>query len=429
MSTEKLIVKNFLNLEDIELDLKKINIIIGRQAEGKSILAKLVYFFRNFFVEYRNSVIFNHNKREFDKKLRDNFQQIFPRYAWKEQDFKIIYNFEQFSIELYNKVSSNNRHRFTLSYSEELSKVRRSLCKVWQKQLESNPAQEIQASFQEVTDLLHKHLFHHDEKLKIDNPVFMPAGRSFFANVESNIFSFLLSNVSLDYFIKDFGSDYEFVKKVYQYREEFNSSHYKKLNEIINNILAGTYVQQKGEDYISTRKDGRKIHIANASSGQQEFLPMAIILSVIPFVTISKLTNHIFFIEEPEAHLFPKSQKIIIDLIAFIFNVTDKNNRFFITTHTPYVLTAFNNLIQAGNTLKAIQKRDDSPEKLKQLYSIVPKEQILDLEDIGAYLLENGQVTSIIDPENKIIDAQIIDEVSNQIFDTFQQLVDLEIED
>jgi predicted ATPase len=42
---EKLIVKNFLTVQDIELDIKKINVIIGRQAEGKSILAKLVYFF------------------------------------------------------------------------------------------------------------------------------------------------------------------------------------------------------------------------------------------------------------------------------------------------------------------------------------------------------------------------------------------------
>ncbi|MGK7931169.1 MAG: AAA family ATPase, partial [Microcystaceae cyanobacterium] len=403
MSIEKLTVKNFLNLDDIELEVKKINIIIGRQAEGKSILAKLVYFFRNFFVDYRNSIIFNQNKREFDKKIRDTFQSIFPRYAWKDQDFQIVYIFEHFLIELRNKASSNNRHILALTYSQELSKARRNLCKVWQKNLEKNPAIEIQDSFEEVTELLHKNLLSDNEKIKIDNPVFMPAGRSFFANVESNIFSFWRSNVSIDYFIKDFGSDYQFVKNIYQYAEQFNPDHHKKMKEIIENILDGIYIQHKGEDYISIRKDKRRIHLSNASSGQQEFLPMSLILSVLPFGNVSGLTNHIFFIEEPEAHLFPKSQKRIIDLIALIFNVTEGKNRFFITTHTPYVLTALNNLIQAGNTRKAIRKRMNPQNDFKKLYSLVPKEQILDIEDIGAYLLEDGKIKTIIDPENQII--------------------------
>jgi hypothetical protein len=235
---------------------------------------------------------------------------------------------------------------------------------------------EIQVDFQEVTDLLHTTLFSDNDKLKIDNPVFMPAGRSFFANLESNIFSFLISNVSIDYFIKDFGSDYQFVKKIYQYAGQFNPDHYKKIKEIIENILDGIYIQHKGEDYISIRKDKRRIYLSNASSGQQEFLPMSLILSVIP-----------------------------------------------------YVLTAFNNLIQAGNTRKAIQKRKNPQNDFKKLYALVPKEQILDIEDIGAYMLEDGKVKTIIDSENQIIDAQIIDEVSNQIFDTFQELIDLETEE
>ena len=41
---EKLTVKKFLNIKDIEFNLSKINIIIGQQASGKSVIAKLVYF-------------------------------------------------------------------------------------------------------------------------------------------------------------------------------------------------------------------------------------------------------------------------------------------------------------------------------------------------------------------------------------------------
>jgi AAA15 family ATPase/GTPase len=67
---EKLIVSNFLNLKDIELDLNKFNIIIGPQAQGKSVLAKLVFFFKDFWQDYRSSILEQKNKTDFDNDIR-----------------------------------------------------------------------------------------------------------------------------------------------------------------------------------------------------------------------------------------------------------------------------------------------------------------------------------------------------------------------
>ena len=44
---EKIIVKNFLILENIEMPINKFNLVIGEQASGKSLLSKLVYYFKN----------------------------------------------------------------------------------------------------------------------------------------------------------------------------------------------------------------------------------------------------------------------------------------------------------------------------------------------------------------------------------------------
>jgi predicted ATPase len=44
--TERLIVKNFLCLKDIDIEVKDFLILIGSQAVGKSLCAKLLYFFR-----------------------------------------------------------------------------------------------------------------------------------------------------------------------------------------------------------------------------------------------------------------------------------------------------------------------------------------------------------------------------------------------
>ncbi|MDJ0675790.1 MAG: AAA family ATPase, partial [Calothrix sp. MO_167.B42] len=133
-----------------------------------------------------------------------------------------------------------------------------------------------------------------------------------------------------------------------------------------------------------------------------------------------------FIIEEPEAHLFPQSQKHIINLISLIFNLTKKRSNFLITTHSPYILTAFNNLIQAGNTLKALQNKSDKTDLMKKLVKIVPENQMLDINDIGVYTIEDGIIKSIMNQENQLIGTNIIDEISNQFNQEFDQLLELE---
>ena len=41
---QKIVIKNFGPIEDAEIDIKKILVLIGEQASGKSTIAKLIYF-------------------------------------------------------------------------------------------------------------------------------------------------------------------------------------------------------------------------------------------------------------------------------------------------------------------------------------------------------------------------------------------------
>ena len=45
---ESLTIKNFLIIKYAEIEIKKINVIIGEQSTGKSIIAKLVFLFETF---------------------------------------------------------------------------------------------------------------------------------------------------------------------------------------------------------------------------------------------------------------------------------------------------------------------------------------------------------------------------------------------
>lgn len=47
MENERIEIYNFGPIKEACFDIKKLNIIIGEQASGKSIISKLIYFFKN----------------------------------------------------------------------------------------------------------------------------------------------------------------------------------------------------------------------------------------------------------------------------------------------------------------------------------------------------------------------------------------------
>ncbi|MBO1063979.1 MULTISPECIES: AAA family ATPase [Nostocales] len=423
---EKLTVKNFLNIKDIEFNLSKINIIIGQQASGKSILAKLVYFFKDFFIKYRSSIQNKQKKAEFDKSIITTFKIIFPEYSWKNQEFQILYEFNSYSVALNNQKSDDKKSKLSLIYSEHLVKVRRKILSEYNKKTieyaENNPEKIIEEYYNTIFS---KYVLRDVNSL--DLITFIPAGRSFFANLQNNIFSFLSENILIDYFLKEFGSAYERVKNLYHVRKFIHQlKPSDSIDELINQIIVGNYSYEKDQDWIlytnETNKN-RRTNLSHSSSGQQEALPMTLILAILPFISS---TTRLFIIEEPEAHLFPTSQKHIVSLISQVFNTTEKKHKFFITTHSPYILTAFNNLIQAGNTLKALREKPEQNDLLKDLFKIVPENQTLDINDVAAYTIKNGMIESLINEENNLIDTNIIDDVSNEFSQVFEKLIELE---
>lgn len=191
-----------------------------------------------------------------------------------------------------------------------------------------------------------------------------------------------------------------------------------EMTRLIEKSLCGKHIHEKGKDFLEI-SDGRRISVANSSSGQQETLPLTIMLAALPFLTSSR-SGQTVYIEEPEAHLFPSAQRSVIELIATVFNYRKEKLQFFITTHSPYVLTAINNLLQAG-----ILYQNADEEVSYQLEKIVPKYKALNTSDLSAYVLANGKCSSIVCPETGLIDAKIIDSVSDELAIEFDKLLDL----
>lgn len=436
---ETLKIKNFLCIEDAEIEIKKINLFIGSQAQGKSIIAKLIYFFKNYPTSILTAIYSKKkNKAEFDNELITIFEKIFPRYTWGETEFSINYSNKYYSVSVDNRKSENSIFNFSLSNSENFDTAFLSIIP---KKRDRNFLKQDDLDSSKLRKKVLDLLFFENKHSYIEEVIYIPAGRSFFANLQKNIFS-LIDNIQLDFFLKEFGRVYEFLKNLEGIGIFIEHGKDSRITHLVEQLIGGELRENAGQDWIVNDKN--KIAVVNASSGQQEVLPIAIILSKHHTFETSKYSTH-FIIEEPEAHLFPIAQSAVVSLVALIYNdvtrrgdwnfdpeieeefldniVLQRQNTFTITTHSPYILTAFNNLIQAGNVAAS-----KNHQNLEELYKIVPKDEIIDFNDISAYLVNNGTVQSILDNELKLIDATMIDSVSRQFSNTFEQLVIMENE-
>jgi hypothetical protein len=105
---EKLVIDNFLAIEHAEIEIKKINLFIGPQAQGKSLISKLIYFFK----EYPSTIIEAVEQGEFikegfDQFVLDKFIKIFPKYTWADSSFRVAYECDHFSVSITNSPFDN----------------------------------------------------------------------------------------------------------------------------------------------------------------------------------------------------------------------------------------------------------------------------------------------------------------------------------
>ncbi len=413
---EKIVIENFAGIKHIELSLREINVLIGPQASGKSICVKLLYYFKNLPYKILRSAENVESKTEFKKVLERDFKQYFPPSTWPKESFKIRYELNQVYIEIEKRQSKEG---LGVLYSSEYNKTRIVLMNNFKK-FKQEQTEENKLWYNNISKIRSAYLenikTHIDAKAPYDQ-LFIPAGRSYFAFLQSNIFSFLSSKNAIDPFIAEFGSFYELFKS-FNARVFDNNDYYIQMDALFRALLKGKYVYSQEEDLI-IQDDGRKIPVINSSSGQQEILPLALILKEIPFINFWDFGLSVY-IEEPEAHLFPLAQKLIVELMAITYNTKKVPMQFFITTHSPYILTAFNNLLQAGHI-------DSSTMMSKnKLYKIVPQKHIVNPGIFRAYTLSGGEAECICSKENGLINTNIIDDVSNELAIQFDKLLDLE---
>lgn len=124
------------------------------------------------------------------------------------------------------------------------------------------------------------------------------------------------------------------------------------------------------------------------------------------------------FVEEPEAHIFPSTQKSFVYSLVEMLN-GNVQHTCFLATHSPYILTAFNNIILAGETMAM------SKEKADKVSVIMRKRQTLCYDEVAAFEMSNGRNHSIMDEDFRLISADAIDAASQEISNDFDYLLNI----
>ena len=104
-----------------------------------------------------------------------------------------------------------------------------------------------------------------------------------------------------------------------------------------------------------------------------------------------------------------------------------------LTTHSPYVFSVFNNLLEAGRAYAALDKQLASAEngvkrkleeRRKKLEEVVPFDRALPAGSIAAWQFDSGSVKPLVNEEYGVIGADLLDKVSEDIDVEWRNLQD-----
>lgn len=373
---EKLIVKNFGPIKEAEIDLTKYVVFIGDTSTGKSVLAKLISIFRDFFYLLKNKNKIGGFNYETELDLVNQLR-----------NYNIDFNFEDSLFEYYN---------FGLILKIKKSKID-----------EVKDDYKGIKRFVDISKLPEK--LSDEEITKIysiignrGKTVYFPPERILTSLIGSSISGLWANNVALPVCFKNFAAKYEVARKENQTNLLFED-------------FGFSYSYVNNEELISNPSG--EFQLNKASSGIQSLLPLLLVFSYELKLEIFKPELN-FLIEEPELNLFPIKQKKLVDYL--IQNLNNKDHRLIITTHSPYILSALDTLILANNTFNENERLQD------EISKIVFHDRWLDYDDISVYEVRNdGKVYSIKNEEFRSIDTNAIDSVSDIISEEFDKLTEL----
>ena len=391
---ERLIVKSFGPVKDLDILFKKVTLFIGDQGTGKSCVAKL-----------------------------------FSMFKWTE------------------KVLSQKKYK--LSYFEQYNRFQKMLCKYHR--IESFVNESSYIKFEgDLYDFLYENgnfsVIDKNHEIKgISKVMYVPAERSIVSVAENK--SKLLKELpdSSETFSDEFVNAKKFFQNGYNLPFEGLRFEYDSLNDAgwihgvdykVRLINASSGIQSSlpmciVSEYLSSKiSDKEEVKLSKEEKDKLEKRVAEIMLNeeysdsikdmMIRQLSYANRYNQLInIVEEPELNLFPRSQmEVLFSLISN--NASAEENMLVFTTHSPYSLAIINTMIMGAKAYA-----NATEEQRGQIEAILPVKYQINENEIAAYRLSSSDecyCQPVINEKTGLVSKNELDSASDEIMRVFNSL-------
>ncbi len=431
-------------IESVDIDLNEFNVFTGAQAEGKSTIAKAVYFCRtvkdeiykirkqqmehpessaNSGIDFPLEFPINLTKKiSFDQKLtnslRDKFVSIFGVIRNFSKDMIIEYNYNTNKWIKISVQSDGDNNRLYFEYSDDIKELIEKYTN--DNNIPDYSDDNLKVATSEINSTFNDYT----------TTIFIPAGRSMITLL-TNQLAYMFTGMEdsqkrmIDYCTQSYiqlimklkplfsmGINQMLSEQLDRVGHISNIDGLNRIIKVINKILKGEYISQDGEEIIKMSNGKDYVRVNYASSGQQDSLW---ILNIMFYYML--YGSPVFLIlEEPESHLYPDTQKDVAEMLGLFCGEYDINNMngMLVTTHSPYMLGAFNNLLLKGKIAEYGYQNKDSEDALNRKSTI-------------AYYIKGGKTINAMNEEENLplIKNELIDGASTSINDELDKLLEI----
>ena len=385
MKKRTLHIENFGPISDATVELRGVNMFIGEQSIGKSTMAKLIAIFTDAISLYR---LIQGDDDVWRSMLKD-----YNLLVYLDGTYKVVYDETEDEWHLHvegspkgiacylsidGKVISNKARiadeilRFSKSHSNDDSGF-------------AGVDIDINARLENLT-----------------NSLYIPAERIIYSVLTNLMPALALANATIP-------------KNLLRFMVELGNakSEYPRFDIP---LLGIEFKHEATEDSIVIDQSHKNIPMAAASSGIQSLVPLLLVIHY----AVTRRHYISYVIEEPECNLFPLKQ---VELLRYLLNTVKHSERTLtVTTHSPYLLAAMNNMLFAGVLAekygKGIKKYID--EILPDAFRLTSKE--CSVYSLGKDINGGVYCRSLLDEETGMIDYNSLDGVSEELGDEFDAL-------
>lgn len=416
-----LIIRNIGPIKEVDIELNRINIIIGPQSSGKSTIAKII----SFCSWLEKQLIINapaDDKTVTNMYLLDklkSFHRLSDGYF--REDSYVEYTTLNFEL----KWNLHQSKDSTLSVSLDPTKLffnrKISFIPAERNFVSVIPISKYSESYDNISNFIND-WFDAKQSYGKQSLLEIPVIHSFYYyDKDKDKDVMIIGDHQTEIPLRSVSSGFQSILPLWVLIEYMTKGVFDKekslspLNRIqLKNLIEKSRLEDKNKQSLNEIVDNanKLKHLDIGFLGQlaADWTKLVHAIGIDMNYAFSRL-----IIEEPEQNLFPETQKELLYLLMKLIANNERQHELIITTHSPYILYALNNCMMGALVSDKLNQKERD--------SIRFKDSFVDPSFVSVFQIKEG-TTSLIQKEDGLIGDNYFDENMKDVMDDFYLLLE-----